>query len=43
MSRFRWEIETGFRERGRAWIKTASSDFLMMLFFYVVSCIVYNI
>ena len=43
MSRTRWEIETGFRERDRVGIKTTTRDFLMRLFFYVISCIVYNI
>lgn len=38
----RWNIETGFREVNRAEIKTTTRDFLVRLFFYVVSCMVYN-
>ena len=36
MSSTWWEIEM-------VWIKTASTDFLVRLFFFIVSCIVYNI
>ena len=39
----RWCIETGFREIGRVEIKTTTRDFLIRLFFYIVSCMVYNI
>ncbi len=39
----RWNIETGFREVNRVEIKTTTRDFLVRLFFYVVSCIVYNL
>ena len=39
----RWEIETGFREVNRVRIKTTTRDFLVRLFFYIVSCIVYNL
>ena len=39
----RWGIETGFRERDRVGIKTTTRDFLIRLFFYVISCIIYNI
>jgi putative transposase len=38
----RWNIETGFREVNRVGIKTTTRDFLVRLFFYVVSCMVYN-
>lgn len=38
----RWNIETGFREVNRVEIKTTTKDFLVRLFFYVVSCIIYN-
>lgn len=43
MYRTRWEIETGFREINRIEIKTTTRDFLVRLFFYTVSCIVYNL
>jgi hypothetical protein len=39
----RWNIETGFREVNRVGIKTTTRDFLVQLFFYIVSCMVYNI
>ena len=39
----RWHIETGFREINRVEIKTTTRDFLVRLFFYIVSCIVYNL
>ena len=39
----RWHIETGFREINRVKIKTTTRDFLVRLFFYIVSCIVYNL
>ncbi|MGH2639183.1 MAG: transposase [Rhabdochlamydiaceae bacterium] len=39
----RWNIETGFREVNRVGIKTTTRDFLVRMFFYVVSCIVYNL
>ena len=38
----RWRIETGFRDINRVEIKTTTRDFLVRLFFYIVSCIVYN-
>lgn len=41
--RTRWEIETGFREVNRVEIKTTTRDFLVRLFFYIISCIVYNL
>ena len=39
----RWHIETGFREINRIEIKTTTRDFLVRLFFYIVSCMVYNL
>jgi len=39
----RWNIETGFREVNRVGIRTTTRDFLMQLFFYIVSCMVYNV
>ena len=39
----RWHIETGFRDINRVEIKTTTRDFLVRLFFYIVSCIVYNL
>ncbi len=39
----RWEIETGFREINRIGIKTTTRDFLVRLFFYIVSCMLYNL
>jgi len=39
----RWEIETGFREVNRVKIKTTTRDFLIRLFFYIISCIIYNL
>ena len=39
----RWNIETGFREVNRVRIKTTTRDFLVRLFFYIVSCIIYNL
>ncbi|MGH2638019.1 MAG: transposase [Rhabdochlamydiaceae bacterium] len=39
----RWNIETGFREVNRVGIKTTTRDFLVRLFFYIVSCMVYNL
>ena len=42
MFKTRWEIETGFREIERVGIKTTSTDFLVRLFFFIISCIVYN-
>ncbi len=39
----RWNIETGFREVNRVEIMTTTRDFLVRLFFYVVSCIIYNL
>lgn len=39
----RWGIETGFREINRVGIKTTTRDFLVRLFFYIVSCIIYNL
>jgi len=39
----RWHIETGFREVNRVKIKTTTRDFLVRLFFYIVSCIIYNL
>ncbi len=43
MYRTRWEIETGFREVNRVNIKTTTRDFMGRLFFYIVSCIIYNL
>ena len=39
----RWKIETGFREIKRLRIKTTTNDPLMRVFFYTISCMVYNI
>ena len=39
----RWHIETGFREINRVEIKTTTRGFLVRLFFYIVSCVVYNL
>jgi hypothetical protein len=39
----RWRIETGFREINRVEIKTTTRDFLVRLFFYIVSCMIYNL
>ena len=41
--RHRWKIETGFREIKRLRIKTTTKDSLMRIFFYAISCMVYNI
>ena len=38
----RWNIVTGFREINRVQIKTTTRDFLVRLFFYIVSCMIYN-
>lgn len=43
MYKTRWEIETGFREVNRIEIKTTTRDLLVRLFFYIVSCIIYNL
>lgn len=39
----RWNIETGFREVNRVGIRTTTRDFLVRLFFYIVSCVIYNL
>lgn len=43
MFKTRRNIETSFRERNRVGIKTTTRDFLVRLFFYMVSCLVYNV
>lgn len=39
----RWSIETGFREINDVMAKTTTTDLLIRLFLYVVSCIIYNL
>jgi hypothetical protein len=39
----RWRIETCFREANRVKIKTSTKNSLLRVFFYAISCAIYNI
>jgi hypothetical protein len=41
--RHRWKIETFFREANRVKIKTCTKNSLLRVFFYAISCAIYNI
>ncbi len=41
--RIRWRIETAFREVNRFEIRTCTRSRFIRLFFYVISCVLYNI